>query len=196
MSDPKTESRTRSDRFAKVTVRGILSSAGSIAAGVVVSVLAAGGTYAILNDQVTISPATITSGTVGLTVTQAGGMNVTGLVPGASVVSTFTASNTGNADLSVAVTTTTLTSQELDLASHLSLKLAPVDGVAACTAAVAGGAQGPLIGFTSTTNPVVIGDKTSQLYCLVATLSPSAPVGVQGGTAGFTLNLEGLQVTP
>lgn len=193
MASPIVE-RRRLVPFAGITARGMLASAGAIAAGTMIAVLAAGGSYALWNDQVAISATTITSGTVGLTVTQADGMDITGLVPGASVATTFTASNDGDAGLSAAVTTTTLTSETLGLASHLSLTLAPVAGSAACNTSVAGGTQGALLGFTSTTNPVVIDPHASQLYCLVATLAPSAPTDVQGGTAAFALNFEGLQV--
>lgn len=175
-------------------IRGMLATTLAVMLGTFVAVLAAGGTYALWNDQVAISPTTISSGTVGLTVTQADGMNVTGLVPGAAVATTFTAANVGDVDLSVAVTSTTLASQTLDLASHLSITLAPVADSAACSTAVAGGVQGALLGFTSTTSPVLIDQHASQLYCLVASLSPSAPPEVQGGTAAFVLNFEGQQV--
>lgn len=181
---------------ARVTARGMLSTASAVVAGIMVAVVAAGGSYALWNDQVAISPITLTSGTVGLSITPAVGMDITELVPGASVTTTFTASNTGAANLSVAVTTTTVAAEVMALASQLSLELAPIDDPADCGPAIAEAATGALVGFTSTAKPVVIARGASQLYCLVATLSPSAPTEVQGETAEFTLNFDAQQVAP
>lgn len=182
------------------TVRGLLTSAAAVMGGVIIAVIATSGSYAYLSDEAGLESATITAGTTGLLVEGAShhaipGMDVTGLVPGTVVYTAFTVSNSGDVDLSVAVGSTQVTAATLGLADHLTASLAPVATPAQCTASVPGAVVGPLPGFTSTRSPVMIPAGYTQVYCLAVSLVGTAPSSVQGGTAAFVFNFDGIQVT-
>ncbi|MEX2511162.1 MAG: TasA family protein [Homoserinimonas sp.] len=163
--------------------------------GILVAVFAAGGSYALWNGAAEIPDVAVTSGTIGLAVEAVPALNIDGLVPGSSVHTAFTASNNGDADLSVVMSGTEIAGQTNGLASYLIMTLANVPTPGDCTKDVAG-ASGPVIGFTSTASPVLIDAGAGTEYCLVVTLDPLAPDTVQGSTATFTLRFDGTQRTP
>ena len=181
-------------RLFRISARGLLTWTATIMGGILVAVFAAGGSYALWNGSAKISDVTVSSGTIGLTMEAVPALNIDGLVPGSSVYTAFTASNDGDADLSVVMSGTEVTGQTNGLASYLIVTLANVLTPGDCTKDVVGD-SGPVIGFTSTTSPVLIDAGFSTEYCLVVTLDPLAPDTVQDSTATFALTFDGTQRT-
>ncbi|MBF4623832.1 TasA family protein [Clavibacter sp. VKM Ac-2872] len=167
---------------------------GLLAAVVVASLAATGGSYALWNGTAKAAPSGVTSGSSGLVITQQSALDVTQLLPGDGTVGAFTAKNTGTVALDVAISTQG-TSSNSAFPGELSLRLGPVATTADCVhgATTFSGRPGQLhtpSGF------VRIQPGASSVVCTEVVLDKDAPQSVQGSTAQLAFTLVGTQVQP
>ncbi|PPF60209.1 TasA family protein [Clavibacter californiensis] len=167
---------------------------GLLTAVVVASLAATGGSYALWNGAASTKPASVTSGTSGLVVTQQSALDSSKLLPGQSTLGTFTAKNTGTIALDVAISTRG-TSANSAFPGELSLRLGSVATAADCVhgATTYSGRPGQLRtpdGF------VRIQPGASAVVCTEVLLDTDAPQSVQGSTAQLAFALVGTQVQP
>jgi hypothetical protein len=113
------------------------------------------------------------------------------LYPGRSVVSAapLTVKNTGTTALSVTATAPTFTTANSVLAPHLTVALR---ASATCAPGVAG--TPPIALPASMGTSLILAPGAQSQLCLEVYLSASAPSGVQGLSAAFTVQLTGAQV--
>lgn len=170
-------------------IRGILSIAGALGAGVAIAVLAAGGSYAYLNFTVpTTSGGTLNAGTAGVTLARGTDPATTALtipasvyqrmLPGDIVNQSLTIANTGTVDLAMVVTATSDGAWET--------RAQP----GACPAGVL-----PTTAFTTT--PVSYGTLpagTSAAFCLQVVLPAGAPAATENTSISYTVTFDGTQV--
>jgi hypothetical protein len=165
---------------------------GLLTAVLVASLAATGGSYALWNGTASAQPASVTSGTSGLVVTQQSALDATRLLPGQATIGTFTAKNTGTVPLDVAVSTRGTSSNSAFL-GELSVRLGPVASAAACVSGATtwSGRPGQL---TTSSGFVRIQPGASAIVCSEVALDQDAPQTVQGSTAQLTFALTGTQV--
>jgi len=177
--------------------RTVINGTMLLTAAITISLLATGGSYALWNTTAPVKGATITSGSLALSIKAStaadstlvtnyavSGLDVNALLPGRSVVtaSPMTFKNTGSTRLSfdLSKTIVTYTAGTTDLTS----KLAPVlRQSAACSLSPAGAAPVP------STSAIVLEPGASLPVCLEVGLNSSAIATVQGKTASFTITL-------
>ncbi|WP_167041679.1 TasA family protein [Salinibacterium sp. ZJ454] len=163
------------------------------ATGLVVALIPVGGTYALWNDVETVSPGTITSGSMTLTV-DTPTLNASAwsnLLPGQSAAQAFSVTSTGTVAASLAASVAVTAPAPL-IASHMILRLTPVATSAACRPGLAGGVTAPLTGFSSVVAADLPANSTSVL-CAEVLLNAGAPIDVQGQTAAFGITLTATQ---
>lgn len=172
-------------------VRSTVAAAGVIAAAVTVGLVGTGGTYALWNTSATVPGATLSTGTIGLTIdggqTASFGNLAAALGPGDGVAQAVTLVNTGTTPLTISASSTTGAGP---LASYLTLALAPVAATSSCSTGVATGA--PLVGYT-TADLFALPGGASQLVCVALTLPTTAPATAAGQTADIHLAFTGTQ---
>src|SRR5690554_5708050 len=101
----------RPHRAGRGLAKALLASASAIAAGVLVAVLAAGGSYALWVDEASISAGTVVSATIGLTIDEQPSVQLadsswSNLLPGEYVSQAVTLKNTGSIPVRLDMTTT------------------------------------------------------------------------------------------
>ena len=177
-------------------IRALLSATGVIGAGVIIAVAAAGGTYAIWNDEVAAHGATVTTGDIGLTVNNLPSFTVdlsgTALLPGRTVVQAapIQLKNTGITPLRVTSTGVAVVSESTPLMTSLRVSLRPATS-ATCTVT-----SGGTSALTAAIAPVDFTVGQTRLVCLEVGLLDTAPPSVQGASAAITINLNAAQVRP
>ena len=116
-------------------VRRLTRATLAVAAGLVLALLATGGTYAYLSRSTTTGGATVTAGTAGFTVATGAAVSLTGLYPGSASYGSYTLTNTGDVPLALSVSSLTVTSTPAALASAVVLDLAVQPAGTTCSAA-------------------------------------------------------------
>lgn len=191
-------SRPRHRAVRHAPLRSMLTVTSAVAGATLIGLGAAGSTYALWQTDAPLEGSTVTSGTIELKVNGQPSFNVedlatTQLLPGRAVVSPtpLLLQNTGTTPMSVSIASVDLTDATAELSDgtvfldHLSLVLR--EG-ATCTA-IAEGEAGAVM-----SDPIDLDPGTSKSFCLQAGLSSQAPADVQGMSAGFTINLDAVQV--
>lgn len=176
MSTRTTKPRHRATTAPRPVIRGMLASTAAIAGASVIAAFAAGGTYALWNGARSIPNATITTGTMGLTVNGASSAAVDGtawakLLPGDVVSQQVTVKNTGNVS---GIVTAVTTGGFGPLLVHLKK--------GACGATISGASS-----TVSPTNLGVFTASEQSLVCVQVTMPASAPSGAQGTNQSFTI---------
>lgn len=174
------KSRSRRPKHRVSSVKRLLASAAGVTAGVVIAVSGAGATYAYLNAQTSAAGATLTSGTLGLTISTVDSTAFTLMLPGETVQRDVTVTSTGNAPATVTV--------KRAAAGALVVSLAPV----AC-ASVTGSTTWTTVSTTASS----LGDflaGQARTYCLRA-VAPTSGLAESAST-GFTLDFASTQKAP
>ncbi|KQQ41338.1 MULTISPECIES: SipW-dependent-type signal peptide-containing protein [unclassified Nocardioides] len=164
----------------------------------VVACVATTGTWAAWTDEVPVSGATVTAGSIDLTVdgsnavTGYTSLSVGAMVPGGSVAAVLTVRNAGTAPLRWTATSTATNGDGKGLAATLVVKVtgdttvtgsAPTTTCAGTALAGAGSAlNGALVGTGRTLAPA-----TTEKVCVQLTLPGNAASGLQGATTAVTL---------
>ncbi|MBC7591715.1 MAG: hypothetical protein H7226_11835 [Salinibacterium sp.] len=164
----------------------------TVIVAVVLSVLAAGGSYAYLNSSSAVAvgaagatSTTITSGTTGLVVSS-NTIALAGLYPGVTRTADFTVSASGSADLILSVTS--ITGQSTN---GLDIRVAAGTCAAPGTAITSGSLGVKAIAaqsYDSTTTPA-----STVPLCLVVAMLVNAPATAVNTTTAITVNLTGDQ---
>lgn len=172
-------------------IRGLLSIAGALGAGVSIAVLAAGGSYAYLNVTIPsgASGGTITAGTSSLTLkrgTDAATSTLTipastyaNMLPGDVVNQPLTLAGPGNVSQVVTAAITDDGPWETRIATGTctgTLPSAPLTATPVSLTTLAAGA--------------------TQTICVQVTLPASAPASAMGANLNYTLALSGAEVSP
>ncbi|MEP9382262.1 hypothetical protein [Nocardioides sp. KR10-350] len=172
-------------------VGGALGVAAIIIVTVVLGLAGTGGVYALWDASATAPGATITTGSIGLTVAGRESAVLTGLdgplAPGAQVSASVTLHNTGSVPLSVGVASTT---GSAPLADALTLRAAAVPVGTSCPTSA--GTTGALVGYVARQLVTLPADGSEDL-CLVLALDGSAPVTLAGTSADLGLTITGDQ---
>jgi hypothetical protein len=181
---------TRKPRHRKAKpfgIRAALASAGAIFAGILIAVAGTTGSYALWNSAAPIADASITSGTLGITVKYGSGAAGStaaiptaawsSLLPGDFVGQEITVANTGN----IAATMTA------SLAATVPYEIRVAAG--ACPATLL---TSPAL-TTSALNYGTMPAGTSTVACVQVLLPTTAAAGVQGTSSPFTITINGTQ---
>ena len=175
-----------------------------LTAAVLAGALATGGTYALLSSSTTAPAGTVRSGSAKLVVTPTGSVDLQGLVPGSSVVTSVLLRNDGTVPLALSGAATDLSAAWDDgparssgaSLDELRLRITPVDRAADCRAGLGGLTQYLRAWATPTPTGDVLAKGASRPYCVEVLLDADAPTIVQGAVDGFTLTVTGTQVHP
>lgn len=180
----------------RVSLRSMARSIVALAAASCLAVLAAGGTYALLNSSASAgSGATITAGTAALTLSPLN-LTTTKLQPGLTVYGAVTVSNGGQVPLAVRVAGLTAPTASTLFSQSLSIGV----GVAASAVDCQSGSVGSTwTGTFASNTPAGIGPTLavggSVILCVAVTLPIDAPGGAQGQSAtSFGVKLDATQV--
>jgi len=178
-------------------IRAILSTAGMFGIAVFVALVATGGTYALWNTKASVSASTVTAGTTDFTINDVknytiAGLDTTKMLPGRSVITAtpLVLKNTGTSLISITPGTVVFSAPSAStdsstLASNLTVY---VKDASTCVVTPFGTTP------TSFTTPIKLSAGQTRSVCVEVRLSSNPPATVQGKTATFTLNLEGVQV--
>lgn len=172
-------------------IRGLLSIAGALGAGVSIAVLAAGGSYAYLNVTVPAgaSGGTITAGTSSLTLKRGSDAATSTLTIPASTYANMLPGDVVNQPLTLAGPGNV---------SQLVTAAITDDGVWE-TRVATGACTGTLPGAPLTTTPVsltTLAAGATQTICVQVTLPATAPSAAMGANLSYTLTLSGAEVSP
>lgn len=175
-----------------------------LTAAVLAGALATGGTYALLSSSATAPAGTVRSGTAKLVVASTGSVDLQGLVPGASVVTSVVLRNDGTVPLSLSWAAADLSAAWDDgpgrssgaSLDELRLRVTPVDRAADCRAGLGGPTRYLRAWATPTATGDVLAKGASRPYCVEVLLDADAPAIVQGAVDGATLVATGTQVRP
>jgi predicted ribosomally synthesized peptide with SipW-like signal peptide len=165
------------------------------------AILTSGGTFALWNSTASVSAGTITSGTLGISVNDGSTSPITftqmPLAPGTAGIAAVKVTNTGSIPLDLHVLSTTVGSTTNALAPQLRLGVATVTASASCTGAAVPDPTTALASFSTPASPglATLAAGVSTYLCFELKLDSAAPQSVQGGTATFTITLEGNQRT-
>ena len=177
-------------------IRRLFSTVGLLAAGLLVAVVSAGGTYALWNDTAPVSAATINTGKTGLTVndnpsTFSVDLSANTLLPGRSVVpaAPIRLKNVGDTPLNVTAPSITYTAASAALSPYLTVSMRTTTA-ATCTVT----ADATPLPASIDPIPFTVGQTVT--VCLEVRLAPGAPDTVQGASATFLINLNAAQVRP
>lgn len=180
----------------RLSIRGLLASTLAVLAALAVGVTGAGGTYALWNASEQLPSATVRSGTAELAVASGLAMPAEPLYPDHTVYGTATIVNTGDVDLTPAVTGLTSSGVPDDFSRSLAVGAGVVSSVGACAAGTFTPTWTGTIGTVSAGalgGSIPIG--ASRIVCVSVTMSPVAPIGALGQpAAAFSLALTGTQV--
>ncbi|HWM34701.1 MAG TPA: hypothetical protein VNR36_10730 [Pseudolysinimonas sp.] len=179
--------RTRSARHRKSRfgVRAALATSAAVLAGVLLAVAGTAGSYALWNTTAPITDATITSGSLAITVkygSGAAGSSVslpaaTGLLPGDYVNQEVTVANTGSIPATLSVKLGATVPYEIRVAAG------------ACPAGVLSGAALTTTAVSYGTMPANV----SSVACVQVLLPASAAASVQGTASPFTITITAAQ---
>ncbi|SDK60885.1 hypothetical protein SAMN05216282_108139 [Cryobacterium psychrotolerans] len=159
------------------------------------AVLAAGGTYALLNSSTSIgSAASITSGTAALTVSPLT-MSTAVLYPGLTTYGAATVTNTGDVPLSVRITGLTSPTATTPFSQSLTIGGGIVASPAACSSGTfTPGWAGPFPSATTAVVGSVLAAGSSATFCVSVTMALTAAPGSQGQSAtNFGILIDGIQ---
>lgn len=160
--------------------------------------LAAPGTYAHWTDEVTVSGATFTSGTLDLRVDNSDGpvtgyttMNLSAMVPGNSTAGVLTIRNNGTAPLKYTAVTAATNLDTKNLAGALTVKVTGGNAVTGTSPATtcAGTAltgTGSTLGGALVTTKRTLQPGTTETLCVQVTLPTNANTTLQGATTDVT----------
>jgi len=185
-------------------VRRLLVATALLTAAVLAGVLATGGTYALLSSAAPAPAGTVRSGTAQLGVTATTPTDLTGLVPGSSVVTRVVLANGGHVPLALSWAATDLAAAwdaGPDRSSGASLdelrvRVTPVAPTEACRAGLTGPTRYLRAWATPAATGEVLAPGASRASCVEVLLDADAPAIVQGAVDGFTLVASGTQVRP
>jgi len=177
-------------------IQSLLATAALFAGAVLLALGATGGSYALWNDNVETPSASISTGSIGLTVQgvtnyTVSGLTVTQLLPGRSVVTptTLALKNTGTVPLSITLGTTQFTATSTALSNAINVA---VRQQSACAITTTTANPNPV----SLTAPIVLAVGQTVPICVEVGLAANAPASVQGQNATFTLPLVAVQKRP
>jgi hypothetical protein len=184
--------------------RSLWLGAGLVSGAVVLALATTGGTYALWNGSVAPTTQQVRSGTASLVVSGSPSLRAP-LGPGASIATSFTATNSGDVPLAlrVAVTRTTASSGADGAGSgalgELTLHVTKVASPAACTTSVVSGPGARLASLDTgaswaTVGPASSGGSSAVVSCLVLTLDADAPQATAGAVVDLVLSVTGTQV--
>ena len=188
----------------KSTARSLLATACIFAVAIGMAGTVTGSTYALWNNQVALTGATVSSGTIGLTVnTQTDlaitGMDLTKLLPGGSVVNQqpLTLRNTGSTRLKVSVPSTSFsvtppassTLTPAVLATYVQVSFRAATGTT-CTV------TNSTLALPASISPTTLAVGGSTTVCLEVRLTADAPVSFEGQAINVSVNLKGDQMRP
>lgn len=183
-------------RSFRLSIRGLLATTLAVFAAVAVGVIGAGGTYALWNVSGQLPSATLRSGTAELAVSSGLAMPAEPLYPDHTVYGTAMIVNTGDVDLTPAVSGLTGSGVPDDFSQSLAVGVGVVGSAGACAAGTFTPAWTGSIGTVSAGalgGSIPIG--ASRIVCVSVTMSPAAPIGALGQpAAAFSLALSGTQV--
>lgn len=178
-----------------LSIRSMAKAIAAVATAICLAVLAAGGTYALLNSSVsTASAATITSGTAALAVAPVT-MSTAALYPGFTTFGTATVTNTGDVPLSMRITGLTQPATSTAFSQSLTIGV----GIAATAAACTSGIVTPVwTGSFAVASMATIGPSlaahSSAIFCVSVAMPLTAVSGSQGqAAANFGLLIDGTQ---
>ncbi|RII95491.1 hypothetical protein DZF95_00980 [Clavibacter michiganensis] len=179
---------------ARSGLRAAWMTTGLLTAVVVASLAATGGSYALWNGTASATAPAVSSGTSGLVITQQSALDASKLLPGQSVLGTFTAKNTGTVTLDVAVSARGASSNTA-FTNELSVRLGSVTSTGACVAGATTVSGRP--GSVATGAAFArIQPGASSIVCVQVALDADAPQSVQGSTSQLTFTAVGTQVQP
>lgn len=177
-------------RTRKRTAR-LLVACGVVGGALVLGLAAAGGTLALLSSSQTVPGATVTAGSLDLTVNGASTASLGGrsVLPGVPQVFPITVANTGTTP--TALTTTITVTSAAAINDRLKARVTPVADAAACVPGLAG-AQGALSGHTAAElASLTAGGST--VVCLEIALDEATPISLSGQSASFTATVTATQ---
>ncbi|MDR2256004.1 MAG: hypothetical protein LBE25_08425 [Arthrobacter sp.] len=172
-------------------LRGLALSATVAAVSALVGLAATGGTYALLNTSGTVPGATLTAGTMDLSINGAGSaqLGTVGLDPLTPVALPFTVTNAGQAKarLSAAITA----QDNSALATVMRIDVVPNPG--SCVASALGASAQRLASFTSSSLADLTAG-TSRGFCLLLSLPAGTDAALSGTSVNFTLTMTSEQI--
>lgn len=184
MNEIARTARHRKNRFG---IRAALASSAAILAGILLAVGGTAGSYALWNAAGPIADASVTTGSLGITVkygTDAAGSTAaipttawSSLLPGDFVGQEITVANTGNISATMSARLTATTPYEIRVAT----------GTCPVTQLVSTALT------TSTLNYGTLAGGASSTVCVQVTLPTSAAASVQGTSSPFTITITGTQ---
>ncbi|WP_345066988.1 hypothetical protein [Leifsonia kafniensis] len=161
----------------------------SLLAAVGLATAAAGGSYAYLNANASLSGGTVTAGTATLTLGSVVQMSTNQLYPGQSVYGSVVVANTGNVALALTATVTGTT----PLAQQLTIALRVVTSAQDCaTTPTAPAWSVGTIAAPGSTGLGTIAAGSSVFLCVSAALPLTTAAG-QGQSTPFNVKLDGTQ---
>lgn len=173
--------------------RAVLAAIAAFATAIVISLAAAGGTFAFFSNSTPVGAGTLQAGVTGLTIQGVQNYTITGLdttklLPGTTVITAapLTVRNTGKTPLAISQGAMTFsTSTTLSNSSYL---IASVRRVTTPGCAVGAG--------TALSTSVTLAPNATMTVCVSVQLAPTAPATVAGQTATFSIPLDAVQVRP
>jgi len=177
-------------------IRALFTTAGLMAVGVLIAVIAAGGTYALWNDTAPVAAATISTGKTGITVnddpnTFSVDLSSTSLLPGKSVVpaAPIRLKNVGDTPLRVTAPSIAFTPASAALSPYLTIAMTTTTATT-CTGTAD---TAPL---PASIAPISFAVGQTVTVCLEIRLAANTPSTLQGATGTFLINLNAAQVRP
>lgn len=182
-------------RRARGRAKGAIGGGLGIAAALVISLGATGGTYAYLSDTSDVTEgATLRAGTAELAVTGSP-ISLTGFYPGLTQYRAVTVTNTGTTPLALSVDALARTSAANAFSNSLTVGIATTATAAACTggtvasvwsAALGSAAPAGALGYT-------LAPGASRVVCVATTMANTAPLSAASLAATYTVTLGGTQ---
>jgi alternate signal-mediated exported protein len=167
----------------RVGMRSLLASTAAVLAGILIAVAGTSGSFALWNQTAPISDASVTSGTLGLTIKYGSGAagstvaiptaNWSKMLPGDFVNQQVTLISTGNVPANLTAKLGSTTPFQIRMASGT------------CP----GTLLGPAALTTTATSLGTLAAGASQNYCVQVSLPASAASGVSGTSSAFTITI-------
>lgn len=183
----------RGSSRARVSLRALIGSEFAILAAVGLAVVSAGGTYALVNSQQQLAPATITAGNAALTVTPIS-VPATPMYPGLTLYAPSTVTNTGTVALSLGGTlSASAAPNAFSQALSVRIDTAPPTGCLA-SGPLSTPPPGATLGSPNLATAIVIPAGQQVAICVSISLLSTASSAAQSQTAsGLTLTVLGVQ---
>ncbi|MFC4224499.1 hypothetical protein [Lysinibacter cavernae] len=169
----------------------LLVACGVIGGATVLGLASAGGTLAALSASQTIPGATLTAGSLDLTLNGASTVTLDefSVLPGAPQVAPVTVENIGTTPMGL--TTTIAVSTSAAINDHFTARVTPVPSATTCVPGLAGAAD-TLDGFAAS-EFADVDPGESIVVCLELMLDEATPVALSGQSASFTATVTGSQ---